>query len=453
MAESETAEKEIDLPGALLCQRWYVLFVASLAGFNQGWIWNTYGPIAIATKQTNTFDWNDSIIAWLGNWGPIAYVIAFAPTAWALDVLKLRPTSIVGAVLVFAASAIRLVDTSRSRVCLILQHVGQCLNGLAGPFAMSAGTVISATWFAPSERTTSTAIYSISNMLGVSVSYLIGPLVVSSHGSTQDIRTYLWIQFAFSAAALVLVLLYLPSRPPNGKEPSVTACQNRRSFRQGLEILASHGDFWRCAMAYGVMTGLYAGWGPLYALIMEKLGPSVAPHPQRTAMWAGFFSNFLGNVAGMIFGVVIDRGLGRQQMKRLIVAFSLFGVGIYAVFSWLMMADRLTLPVVYVLCILGGVAINGTVPIFYELAVDCTYPVGEGLTTTVLTVVNNIAGLFFLLLPSLGIGIGSWVNVSVAVGCALSACCLCLFRGRLNRTAEDEDGGAGRWRVLAKASD
>jgi len=51
--------------------------------------------------------------------------------------------------------------------------------------------------------------------------------------------------------------------------------------------------------------------------------------------------------------------------------------------------------------------INGCVPLFYELGCEVTFPVHEGLTNTVLNVVNNLVGMLFFLLflvPSLASG-------------------------------------------------
>ena len=56
--------------------------------------------------------------------------------------------------------AIRLAITDSSVECLVLQHIGQALNGLAGPYAMSAGTTISSTFFPAQLRTISTSILS-----------------------------------------------------------------------------------------------------------------------------------------------------------------------------------------------------------------------------------------------------------------------------------------------------
>lgn len=55
-----------------------------------------------------------------------------------------------------------------------LIHTGQFLNGLAGPIAMGAPPALSAEWFPPEQRTSATALATISNVLGLAVSFLLG---------------------------------------------------------------------------------------------------------------------------------------------------------------------------------------------------------------------------------------------------------------------------------------
>ena len=48
---------------------------------------------------------------------------------------------------------------------------------------------------------------------------------------------------------------------------------------------------------------------------------------------------------------------------------------------------------------------NAATPIFFETACEVTYPVSEGVTNLVLTLVNNMFGLIFLLvqmIPNIG---------------------------------------------------
>ena len=56
---------------------------------------------------------------------------------------------------------------------------GQLLNGLAGPVTQAAPTLLSSTWFPTEQRTTSTAVAALCGSLGVAVSFVVGPLVVT----------------------------------------------------------------------------------------------------------------------------------------------------------------------------------------------------------------------------------------------------------------------------------
>ena len=57
-----------------------------------------------------------------------------------------------------------------------LIHIGQFLNGLAGPIAMGGPPALSAEWFVPEQRTTATAIASVANTMGNAVSFILGEL-------------------------------------------------------------------------------------------------------------------------------------------------------------------------------------------------------------------------------------------------------------------------------------
>lgn len=65
-------------------RRFYILAAASLLSFCQGWIWNTWGPIQDAAEHV--FNWSDSTIALLANWGPISYILVVLFFSWLLDV-------------------------------------------------------------------------------------------------------------------------------------------------------------------------------------------------------------------------------------------------------------------------------------------------------------------------------------------------------------------------------
>ena len=58
----------------------------------------------------------------------------------------------------------------------------------------------------------------------------------------------------------------------------------------------------------------------------------------------------------------------------------------------------------YVCVVLQGLFSNGSIPLFYELSIEATYPVAEVATSAVLNILYNIIPLFFLglfLIPNL----------------------------------------------------
>ena len=59
----------------------------------------------------------------------------------------------------------------------------------------------------------------------------------------------------------------------------------------------------------------------------------------------------------------------------------------------------------YVSAVLGGCFINGSIPLFYELTIETTYPIAEGIPMAVVTTSNHVACLLFLgalMIPGIG---------------------------------------------------
>ena len=65
-----------------------------------------------------------------------------------------------------------------------------------------------------------------------------------------------------------------------------------------------------------------------------------------------------------------------------------------------------TLPAsLYISCITIGFFVNASIPIYFEVTVEGMYPVSEGTITMLMTWLNNVWVLIFLLVPQIhGIG-------------------------------------------------
>jgi hypothetical protein len=206
--------------------RWWVLFWMCMLTCAQGWIWNTWGPLSQVVEPM--YGWSEATIATMGNWGPISYMIAVVPTAYLFDTIGLRYASLAAAFVVAAGCGVRLLALlpgASHELILLSMHAGQCLNGLAGPVAMMAGPPLSAAWFPPGSRTTSTALVAIFNGLGVAFSNMAGPALVPAAddpaAQARGIALYMWGSAVAGALIFVAMLLYFPDRPANA--PSITA--------------------------------------------------------------------------------------------------------------------------------------------------------------------------------------------------------------------------------------
>lgn len=101
---------------------------------------------------------------------------------------------------------------------------------------------------------------------------------------------------------------------------------------------------------------------------------------------------------------------------------------------------RLSLVCLYISATLGGLFVNGTIPLFYELAVESTYPVAEGTTAGILTLMNNLGCLIFLLMPmfsKLKNTMHDWMNPTMAASCFVCIPVMLLFKARYRRLSID----------------
>lgn len=87
----------------------------------------------------------------------------------------------------------------------------------------------------------------------------------------------------------------------------------------------------------------------------------------------------------------------------------------------------------YASCILLGVFLNSSVPIFFELFVETVYPVPEGITCGVVTFLSNMfmgVLLFFVTFYHTEL---SWFNWCLPGSCLLSLLLILCFRESYDR--------------------
>ncbi|XP_029348870.1 solute carrier family 49 member 4 [Echeneis naucrates] len=442
LGPSHTDVNSPPVNGRVYGRRWLVLSLFSLLALMQGMVWNFWGPIQNSAGHAYGFTKSD--IAVLVLWGPVGFV-PWLLFMWLMDKKGLRASLLLSAFLMLLGAAIRSIPLAEQPLRRWLIHGGQFLNGLAGPTIMSAGPYLSTTWFAPDQRATATAVASLFSYLGGAASFLLGPLVVPAPNDTEAgttlvaakasdsfirnrIQLVMYAELTAISVLFAAVLLYFPSRPP--MPPSVAAASQRLSYRNSICRLLSNLRFLMIALAYAVPTGVIAGWSGVLDMVLTPAKVS-----QVDAGWIGFWST----VGGCVFGVAMARFADSiRGMLKLILVLMLAGASLASTWFTLTCLSRLThLPsttaILYTSCILVGIFINSSVPIFFELFIETVYPVPEGITCGVVTFLGNLFTgllLFFLTFYCTEL---SWLNWCLTGSCLFSLVLILFFRESYDR--------------------
>jgi len=446
--------------------RWYLLFLLSMNGFVQGLIWNTFGPISETCKIV--FAWDKSDIALLANWGCISFFLTLFPFNYVIEKWGLRASLLIALFGTTAGCTVRLLPVQPWNARYTM-HVGQFLNGLGGPVSMAVPPIFSATWFPPNQRTTATAIGALLNLLGIALSFFVGPAFVaevpisnitsslfspeadlaypvfslskpniSDLTNGTDITPYrsniyslMWFEWGLIFALLVAALVYFPNKPL--LPPSLSASQPKGELLKGLISIVKVPNFWLVAVPYGICAGCFSTYGTQLNSIFHD------NFTQNAAGMLGLIYSCAGIFASFVMAFAADKFAGHFKLFLLILQSIMT-----AIFTWICLMYVGILPMrttyLYLAFVIYAVAQTSTIPLFYEATIEAVYPISDSIASCMLTLLNNIFGATYLLIMGIqGIGVewSNWAMLGVtAVGIPLLLC----FKQSYSRLAMDKTG-------------
>ncbi|ELU05131.1 hypothetical protein CAPTEDRAFT_140636 [Capitella teleta] len=425
-------------------RRWYMLFAFTSMSFMQGAMPNVWSVIAESVEPA--FGWTDSTISLMMNWIYITYLAAMFPMAWIIDYKGLRPAVLVSAALIVAGCALRCVSTHAPLVTW-LAHFAHILIGLAGPVCFTAGPAISAAWFPVHQRATATAISIVMGYAGAAGSFIVGD---GPHGH-QDVTSKLLalsnkfiniydlcesvadLECGVMVVIFIVLLSYFPSKPD--KPPSISSASPKLNFHDGFKALfrRENANFWLIGLPYGLSVSIYGVWSALFDVNLKDVGIT-----ERDAGWLGFYAVSAGCVAAVIMGRLADSL--QHYMKEMLL---ILNAGCVCCTFWFIMMVEGYLPSSHVLLYTAGIlqciCNNGPIPLYYELAIESTYPIAEVVTSSLMTIIYNILPICFLgvfLIPNLGL---SWMNWCMYGAVLLAYPLQVAFKVKLNRLHVDEE--------------
>lgn len=378
--------------------RWVVLFTMFGVGLMQGLVWMTFSGNPGVTKEYYGLSNPEATVNLLLNWGPIMYLPVAPFVAWATmrSMGSIWAVVLCGTFLTLAGSLVRLapsflpdfVLTSWGSLCCL--HIGQALNGAAGPMNAVTPSLIAATWFPPSERTFATA-----TVFGIqTASPAIGFLLALCVHESRDL-IYLMVVEALFSALVALMWAFLPRQPKS--PPSIS-----QSLRSGssMEMHSLPPRRWVSAwvlfLASGLAVGCFQTWSTSLPTELDGVLPGLL------LKWFALITNSASFIGNFMAGPLTEK-LGLQTHLSRIVWIALIAqlVG-YLLFAVLLPNAPLSfggqgsagtlLVVLFVASLAEGIM----APVIYELGAELTYPYAESLSGAVYSWILNFFSLLQL---------------------------------------------------------
>jgi len=298
-----------------------------------------------------------------------------------------------------------------------------------------------ATWFGEKERTTATAIATLSNQLGSAVGFFLAPAIVNA----SSVPMLLIVEAAEAAFILVWTIIYFPDKPPSPPSASAASADQVAAststfanFRkEGTELLTNR-SFLVLAIIAGWQAGMFNAWTGMFDIILSPEGYSDA-----FSGWLGFASTLAGIVGGIAIGFAGDT-IFKGKFKLLLFILLIASVALLTLFTLSFpsfLSPHALIPnsnvSILISVTLGGLFLGSTNPIFYELAVEMTYPIAEGTSVGIITAVNNIACLVVLFVgPYVKY---TWINGGVVLNIVLCTLALLFVRETYKRKAYENE--------------
>ncbi|XP_054842995.1 solute carrier family 49 member A3 isoform X2 [Eublepharis macularius] len=370
-------------------RRWLVLAAACLLNCSNAMLWLTFAPVADKTAEHFRISL-DTV-----NWLSLVYLVISVPfglvAIWMLDTIGLKCVVILCAWLnmvgsiVRAFSAIDVLSLGSLNVVYLL--VGQCLCAMAQPLIVFAPTKLAALWFPDHQRATANMIGSMSNPLGLLISNLLSPALVHEE---KEIPLMLGVYVGPAVLACVLATVGIRKKEPP-TPPSASASQsNSQSVFAGLKMLLQNKSYLVLAVCVGGGVALFTCYTALLEQILCVMG------------YSDFFAGLcvaLFTVCGLIgaffLGLYVDRTKKFIESTKIGFCLTALASIAFAVVSRLRNQAYLLAAISSVFGFFGF----AIYPVAMELAVECSYPVGEGTSSGLIFVASSITGASRTLQP------------------------------------------------------
>ncbi|XP_072804020.1 solute carrier family 49 member A3 isoform X3 [Vicugna pacos] len=367
-------------------RRWVFLLVISLLSYSNAMLWLSFAPVA--DKIARYFLLSTEQINWLS----LVYLVVSIPAGvvaiWVLDSVGLRWATILCAWLNFAGSVLRalpcMVPSAQDPFVFLMG--GQSLCALAQTLVVFSPAKLAALWFPEHQRATANMVGTMSNPLGVLAANLLSPALVRKE---EDIPVMLasYIMPAGLASLLATACLWesVPPTPPSAGAARSTS----ENCLAGLKLLVRNKDYVILAVCFGGGIGIFSSFSALLEQVLCVNGYS----NEFAGLCGALFIAF-GILGALALSLYVDRTKHFTEAVKIGLCLTSLVCVAFALVSQLQ-GQTLALSAI---CSLLGLFGFSVAPVAMELAIECSFPVGEGAAAGLVFVLGQAEGVLTMVL-------------------------------------------------------
>ncbi|KAE9292772.1 hypothetical protein PR003_g24676 [Phytophthora rubi] len=391
-----TGRQEDD--GSQSSQKWFMLTMLSvLSAINQG-ICYSYAPISsiVEDRWEQRLPSEHLITIFFISYIPCSFI-----GSWIMDRRGLRFGVLLGGFLQAVGAGLRYCACSFGTLDEVyLTMAGQTLASLAMAFMVNSPAVLSANWFPPSKRATSTSVALNANNVGTAVVYLTAPFLVFSSDEVPAYNLYVAI---LAVVSWVVALVFFRSSPKPRQGFSVipdSTAHDEYDWGQWKNAF-THSGFWHTVVAFSLAECVV---NAISALLGKFLSATRFSNEQVGLAGAAFIISSL--VGGQLISHYVDKLRNHKAAMQLCLLLTAIALALFR------LVPKVEVHATLACLLFLGVVLGPMQPIVLELGVECAYPTSEATVAAL----QQLCGNFFSALVVPGLSALQRTNVAATEG-------------------------------------